>query len=882
MRGNSHVRCGAGENLEITSKSYLSLKMSTLRNSPQGWHTSFEMIATAMESKRLGLCTKPLFAVPNHLTEQIGEDFQKLYPGANILVATKNDFKKENRQQLFAKIATGDFDAVIIGHSQLGMIPLSKERQVAILQDQINDIMIGIEELKKAEGSRFQVKQMERTKKSLEARLDKLEKSHDDILTFEEMGVDRLIVDESHEFKNVPTQTKLTNVAGISSSASQKALDLFMKCRYLDEKTGSRGVIMATGTPLSNSVTELHTMMRFLEYDFLKDHGLSNFDNWVTVFGEQKTEWELAPAGNKFKERTRIANYTGLPELMSMFKQVADVRTADTLDLATPKMKYHIENIEATEFQKTLVQELSDRADDVQSGNIDPSVDNMLRITSDGRKLGLDPRLIDPSFEDHPDTKLNQCVRNVTQIYHDTAEEKLTQIIFCDLGVPKKNSQSSDKGEITDEKSASERESLEEECDFCVYDDIRDKLIQNGIKPEEIAYVHDAKTEQQKADLFDRVNKGEVRVLLGSTGKMGTGTNCQKKLIALHNLDIPWRPSDLQQRIGRIERQGNQNSVAHVFNYVTKGSFDAYLYQTLEAKQRFIGQIMTSKTPARTCEDVDQQALNYSEIKALCTGDERIKEKMMLDNEVKELNLLKAEHTNTVFDMQQTVAVTPAKIENAETRLENLKADRETLRQLPIDEETKLPVFRITIAGTEYTDRKEAAQALEDAVLDFVKKSSDSEKEISEFQGFKLSVKAVMFGNEPDISITMKGNAEHKCTLTSSFSANLKRMESTLYKIDQTINDTQNSINKLKMDLENAMRIVNTPFPQQAELEEKTERLTALTEELNQAAMEAKKNAPEKQRTCYFERAKLKKEAFKDRQKTAKPKERNQDRNEIE
>lgn len=843
---------------------------------------TFEMIAAAMESKRLGLCTKPLFAVPNHLTEQIGEDFQKLYPGANILVATKNDFKKENRQQLFAKIATSDFDAVIIGHSQLGMIPLSKERQVSILQDQINDIMAGIEELKKAEGSRFQVKQMERTKKSLEAKLDKLEKTHDDILTFEEMGIDKLIIDEAHEFKNVPTQTKLTNVAGISSSASQKALDLFMKCRYLDEKTGGRGVIMATGTPLSNSVTELHTMMRFLEYDFLKDHGLSNFDNWVTVFGEQKTEWELAPAGNKFKERTRIANYTGLPELMSMFKQVADVRTADTLDLATPEMKYHIENIEATEFQKTLVQELSDRADDVQSGNIDPSVDNMLRITSDGRKLGLDPRLIDPSFEDSPDTKLNQCVRNVTQIYHDTAEEKLTQIIFCDLGVPKKNSQSTDKGENADEKSASERESLEEECDFCVYDDIRDKLIANGIKPEEIAYVHNAKTEQQKADLFDRVNKGEVRVLLGSTGKMGTGTNCQKKLIALHNLDIPWRPSDLQQRIGRIERQGNQNSVAHVFNYVTKGSFDAYLYQTLEAKQRFIGQIMTSKTPARTCEDVDQQALNYSEIKALCTGDERIKEKMMLDNEVKELNLLKAEHTNTVFDMQQTVASTPVKIEKAEERLEDLKADREALRQLPIDEETKLPVFKITIDGTEYTDRKEAAQALENAVLDFVKNSSDQETDVGEFQGFKLSVKAVMFGNEPDISITMKGNAEHSCTLTSSFSANLKRMESTLYKIDQTISDAQNNVNKLKMDLENARRIVNTPFPQQAELEQKTERLTALTEELNQAAIEAKKKAPEKQRTCYFERAKLKKEAFKDRQKTTKPKERSQDKNEIE
>ncbi|WP_443721367.1 LPD25 domain-containing protein [Ruminococcus callidus] len=843
---------------------------------------TFEMIATAMESKRLGLCTKPLFAVPNHLTEQIGEDFQKLYPGANILVATKNDFKKGNRQQLFSKIATGDFDAVIIGHSQLGMIPLSKERQVSILQDQIDDIMAGIAELKKADGSRFQVKQMERTKKSLEARLDKLEKSHDDILTFEEMGIDKLIVDEAHEFKNVPTQTKLTNVAGISSSASQKALDLFMKCRYLDEKTGSKGVIMATGTPLSNSVTELHTMMRFLEYDFLKDHGLNNFDNWVTVFGQQKTEWELAPAGNKFKERTRIANYTGLPELMSMFKQVADVRTADTLDLATPEMKYHIENIEATDFQKTLVQELSDRADDVQSGNVDPSVDNMLRITSDGRKLGLDPRLIDPSFEDNPDTKLNQCVRNVTQIYHDTAEEKLTQIIFCDLGVPKKNSQSTDKVENADEKSASERESLEEECDFCVYDDIRDKLIANGVKPEEIAYVHDAKTEQQKADLFDRVNKGEVRVLLGSTGKMGTGTNCQKKLIALHNLDIPWRPSDLQQRIGRIERQGNQNSMAHVFNYVTKGSFDAYLYQTLEAKQRFIGQIMTSKTPARTCEDVDQQALNYSEIKALCTGDERIKEKMMLDNEVKELNLLKAEHTNTVFDMQQTAATIPAKIEKAEIRLENLKADREALRQLPVDSETKLPVFKITIDGTEYTDRKEAAQAFEDVVLDFVKKSSDSEKEIGEFQGFKLSVKAVMFGNEPDIFVTMQGNAEHKCVLTSSFSANLKRMESTLYKIDQTISDAQSSINKLNMDLENARRILATPFPQQAELEQKTERLATLTDELNQAAIEAKKNAPEKQRTCYFERAKLKKEAFKDRQKPAKPKEKNKEKDGIE
>ena len=769
---------------------------------------TFEMIASVMESKRLGLSTKPLMAVPNHLTEQIGEDFQKLYPSANILVATKNDFKKENRQQLFAKIATGDFDAVIIGHSQLGMIPLSKERQETILNDQINDIISGIEELKKSEGSKFQVKQMERTKKSLEAKLDKLEKSHDDFLTFEEMGIDKLVVDELHEFKNVPTPTKLTNVAGISNSASQKALDLFMKVRYLDEKTGGKGFIGATGTPVSNSVTELHTMMRFLEYDFLKDHGLANFDNWVSVFGNQKTEWELAPAGNRFKERTRISDYTGLPELMSMFKQVADVRTADTLNLPTPEMEYHIENVEATEFQKTLVQELSDRADDVQAGNIDPSIDNMLRITSDGRKLGLDPRLIDPSFEDNPDTKLNQCVRNVYQIYEDTKENKSTQIIFCDLGVPKKNSQNVDDKNV-DEKSAAERESLEESGDFCVYDDIRDKLIEKGVKPEEIAYIHDAKTEQQKTDLFDKVNKGEVRVLLGSTAKMGTGTNCQKKLIALHNIDIPWRPSDMSQRGGRIERQGNENSKAHIYNYVTKGSFDAYLYQTLESKQRFIGQIMTSKTPARTCEDVDQQALNYSEIKALCTGDERIKEKMMLENEVKELNLLKSEHKNTVFDMQQKVSAYPKKHNHLETSLENLRADKEILRKLPIDTETKLPEFKITIDGTEYTDKKEAAKAFEDTVMGFIQKSSDTTAEIGEFQGFKLTVNAVIMGNQPDVSVTMENNAKHTCTLTSNFSANLKRMESTLYKIDQRIDNVKNEITRLDADFKNAEKIVN-------------------------------------------------------------------------
>lgn len=566
---------------------------------------TFEMIATAMESKRLGLCTKSLFAVPNHLTEQIGDDFQKLYPGANILVATKKDFKKENRQQLFAKIATGNYDAIIIGHSQLGKIPVSKERQVMTIQSQIDDILRGIEELKKSEGSKFQIKAMERTRKSLQKQLDKLEKANqDDTLTFEQLGIDRLFVDEAHEFKNLFVATKLQNVAGISNSASQKALDLFLKCRYLDEKTGGKGVIFATGTPLSNSITELHTMMRYLEYDFLNDHGLQHFDNWVAVFGDQKTDWELKPAGNGFKERTRIANYTGLPELMSMFKQVADIRTADTLKLDVPDCDYQVVQVEATPFQQELVQELADRADAINSGNVDPTIDNMLKITSDGRKLGLDPRLIDPSFEDNPDTKLNRCVENVARIHVETAEDRLTQIIFCDLGVPHKATGESevegeDADDAKDKKSIAEVESLEEECDFCVYDDIRDKLIARGIPAEEIAYIHDAKTEQQKSDLFDKVRNGEIRVLLGSTAKMGTGTNVQKRLIAVHDLDIPWRPADLEQRAGRIIRQGNENKNVQIFRYVTKGTFDAYSYQTLENKQKFISQIMTSKTPAR-------------------------------------------------------------------------------------------------------------------------------------------------------------------------------------------------------------------------------------------------------------------------------------------
>ena len=657
----------------------------------------------------------------------------------------------------------------------------------------------------------------------------------------------------------------MSNISGISNSASQKALDLFLKCRYLDEVTGGRGVTLATGTPLSNSVTELHTMMRYLEYDFLKDKGLQHFDNWITVFGEQKADWELAPAGNKFKERTRIAQYSGLPELMSMFKQVADIRTEDTLKLNVPDCEYKIVQVEATSFQQELVQELADRADAVNAGNVDPSIDNMLRITSDGRKLGLDPRLIDPSFEDNPQTKLNQCVENVARIHDETADKKLTQIIFCDLGVPHKSSAANEETEDDDSKSSAERESLEEECDFCVYSDIRKKLVDKGIPENEIAFIHDYKTEKQKSELFEKVRSGDIRILLGSTAKMGTGTNVQDKLIAVHDLDIPWRPADLQQRAGRIIRQGNQNKNVGIYRYVTKGTFDAYSYQTLENKQKFISQIMTSKIPARKCEDIDQQALTYSEIKALCTGDERIKEKLMLDNEVKELKVLSAEHSNTVYEMQDKIKEFPQQEQKYVKALDNLKKDREHLRKLPIDSETKVPVFKITIDGTEYTDRKEAAKAFETAALAI--KYTDTPVKIGSFQDFDLSVTINSPAMGGGMSATMNGAYPHTAKLIQSFAHNLNRLEGSLYNVDGKINELNTKLTKLRIDHDEAQKIVSAPFPQADELEQKEERLKILTQELNEAAAEAKKNAPKREKTCYFERAKLKKEAMRIAQK---------------
>lgn len=817
---------------------------------------TFEMIATAMECKRLGLCHKSLFAVPNHLTEQVGADFLKLYPNANILVATKDDFKAENRKRLMSKIATGNYDAVIIGHTQLKMLPLSPERQENIFKEQIDNIVAGIAELKYQEGNSFKVKDMERTKRSLEQQLEKLQSSKkDNTVYFEELGIDKLFVDEAHEFKNLFCTTKLQNVSGISSRASQRATELFAKCRYLDEKTGGKGVVFATGTPLSNSVTELHTMMRYLNYDFLASHNnMQNFDNWVSTFGVQKKEYELAPAGNKFKERTRIAEYANLPELMSMFKTIADVRTADTLNLKVPDCELHIVDVEPTELQTELVEELSDRADEVNNGSVDPSQDNMLKITGDGRKLGLDPRLINPSFEDDPGTKLNVCVNNVFDIYEKTSDKKLTQIVFCDLGVPSKNS-SADGNKDDDTKSVAELDSLEESGKFCVYDDIRDKLIAKGVSADEIAYIHNAKSETQKSELFAKVRSGEVRILLGSTGKMGTGTNVQDRIIALHDLDVPWRPSDLEQRRGRMVRQGNINDKVHLYRYVTKGTFDAYSYQLLEKKQKFISQIMTSKEPGRKCADVDQAALTYSEIKALCTGDERIREKLTLENRVKELQALKSEYNSTRYELEDKVNAYPKERKKLLLDIGNISKDTETVKNIPFDVKTESYRVKITIGKDAYSllddeSRKVAAKALTNAVAQ-VKGDANKNKRIAIGGLGNFGVEIINDGYFLDkITATLRGNYTYSVELGVSSIINLKKIENLLFKVENVLNDKKSELNKLDIDYKTAQNMLHKPFEFEDELNNSTKRLDELTTALNIDMSEHKVDKPKK--THYF------------------------------
>lgn len=817
---------------------------------------TFEMIATAMECKRLGLCHKSLFAVPNHLTEQVGADFLKLYPNANILVATKDDFKAENRKRLMSKIATGNYDAVIIGHTQLKMLPLSPERQENIFKEQIDNIVAGIAELKYQEGNSFKVKDMERTKRSLEQQLEKLQSSKkDNTVYFEELGIDKLFVDEAHEFKNLFCTTKLQNVSGISSRASQRATELFAKCRYLDEKTGGKGVVFATGTPLSNSVTELHTMMRYLNYDFLASHNnMQNFDNWVSTFGVQKKEYELAPAGNKFKERTRIAEYANLPELMSMFKTIADVRTAETLNLKVPDCELHIVDVEPTELQTELVEELSVRADEVNNGSVDPSTDNMLKITGDGRKLGLDPRLINPSFEDDPGTKLNVCVNNVFDIYEKTSDKKLTQIVFCDLGVPSKNS-SADGNKDDDTKSVAELDSLEESGKFCVYDDIRDKLIAKGVSADEIAYIHNAKSETQKSELFAKVRSGEVRILLGSTGKMGTGTNVQDRIIALHDLDVPWRPSDLEQRRGRMVRQGNINDKVHLYRYVTKGTFDAYSYQLLEKKQKFISQIMTSKEPGRKCADVDQAALTYSEIKALCTGDERIREKLTLENRVKELQALKSEYNSTRYELEDKVNAYPEERKKLLLDIGNISKDMETVKNIPFDVKTESYRVGITIGKDAYSllddeSRKVAAKALTNAVAQ-VKGDANKNKRIAIGGLGNFGVEVINDGYFLDkITATLRGYYTYSVELGVSSIINLKKIENLLFKVENVLNDKKSELNKLDIDYKTAQNMLHKPFEFEDELNNSTKRLDELTTALNIDMSEHKVDKPKK--THYF------------------------------
>ena len=736
---------------------------NTLLAHEVGAGKTFEMVGAAMEAKRLGLCQKSLFVVPNHLTEQWASEFLRLYPSANILVTTKKDFEKHNRKKFCARIATGDYDAIIMGHSQFEKIPISKERQERLLHEQIWEITEGIAEVEASGGERFTVKQLERTKKSLEARLEKLqaEGRKDDVVTFEQLGVDRLFVDEAHAYKNLFLYTKMRNVAGLSTTDAQKSSDMFAKCRYMDEITGSRGVIFATGTPVSNSMTELYTMQRYLQYDRLQELGMAHFDCWASRFGETVTALELAPEGTGYRARTRFSKFFNLPELMNLFKEVADIKTADQLHLPTPQVEYHNIVAQPTEQQQEMVKALSERASLVHSGTVDPSQDNMLKITSDGRKLGLDQRIINQLLPDEPGTKVNQCVNNIMQIWRDGEADKLTQLVFCDISTPQARP-AKKVAKVLDNPILHALEDAvpldEPEPAFTVYEDIRQKLIAQGVPAEQIAFIHEANTEVRKKELFSKVRTGQVRVLLGSTAKMGAGTNVQDRLVALHDLDCPWRPGDLAQRKGRIERQGNQNETVHVYRYVTEGTFDAYLWQTVENKQKFISQIMTSKSPVRSCDDVDETALSFAEIKALCAGDPRIKERMDLDVDVARLKLMKADHQSKQYRLEDQLLKTfPEEIEKNKGFIAGLEADMKTLAEHPHPEDG---FAGMEVRGDTLTDKENAGAALLDACKEV--KGTDPVP-VGSYRGFAMSVSFDAFRQE--YMLLLKGQMTHRATL---------------------------------------------------------------------------------------------------------------------
>ena len=817
----SHIHF-VGMNPEITLREHQRNAIAhvlyggnTLLAHEVGAGKTFEMAASAMEAKRLGLCQKSLFVVPNHLTEQWASEFLNLYPNAKLLVARRKDFETANRKKFCARIATGDYDAVIIGHSQFERIPLSFERQERIIQEQIDETLAAINELKAHAGENFSIKQMEKTRKTLETKLEKLrsDERKDDVITFEQLGVDRLFVDESHFYKNLFLTTKMRNVAGLSTSEAQKSSDMFGKCRYLDEITGGRGVVFATGTPVSNSMTELYTVMRYLQYSTLQQKKLTHFDCWASTFGETTTAIELAPEGTGYRARTRFAKFFNLPELMSMFKEVADIKTSDQLHLPVPEAKFETVVAKPSEIQKEMVQELSKRAVDIHSGIVDASVDNMLCVTNDGRKIGLDVRLMNPMLPDDPNSKLNVCVQNVLKIWEEGKDQKLTQLLFCDLSTPKNDG------------------------NFNVYDDIRKKLVAAGVPESEIEFIHNADTEAKKAALFSKVRSGDVRVLLGSTAKMGAGTNMQSRLVAVHHLDVGWKPSDMTQRNGRIIRQGNMNKEVKVFNYVTEGTFDAYLWQTLENKQRFISQIMTSKSPVRSCEDVDEQALSYAEIKALCAGNPLIKEKMDLDVQVAKLKVLKADHQSQKFRLQDKLLTKfPADIQETNAHIAGLKADAQLAAAHP---QAKEDFCGMTIKGVTYDEKKTTGERL---VLACSELPNAEEKVIGSYRGFELSLRFDTYRSE--YQALLKGQRKYTVPLGTDPLGNIIRLDNSLNNFPERINSAENELATLHQQQEAAQIEVEKPFPQEEELAEKSARLAELNAQLD---VDEKSHDPEQE-----------------------------------
>ena len=815
----SHIKF-VGMNPEITLREHQRNAIAhvlyggnTLLAHEVGAGKTYEMAASAMEAKRLGLCQKSLFVVPNHLTEQWASEFLNLYPNAKLLVARRKDFETANRKKFCARIATGDYDAVIIGHSQFERIPLSFERQERIIQEQIFETLAAINELKVHAGENFSIKQMEKTRKTLETKLEKLrsDERKDDVITFEQLGVDRLFVDESHFYKNLFLTTKMRNVAGLSTSEAQKSSDMFGKCRYLDEITGGRGVVFATGTPVSNSMTELYTVMRYLQYSTLQQKKLTHFDCWASTFGETTTAIELAPEGTGYRARTRFAKFFNLPELMSMFKEVADIKTSDQLHLPVPEAKFETVVAKPSEIQKEMVQELSKRAADIHSGIVDASVDNMLCVTNDGRKIGLDVRLMNPMLPDDPNSKLNVCVQNVLKIWEEGKDQKLTQLLFCDLSTPKNDG------------------------NFNVYDDIRKKLVAAGVPENEIEFIHNADTEAKKAALFSKVRSGDVRVLLGSTAKMGAGTNVQSRLVAVHHLDVGWKPSDMTQRNGRIIRQGNMNKEVKVFNYVTEGTFDSYLFQTLENKQRFISQIMTSKSPVRSCEDVDEQALSYAEIKALCAGNPLIKEKMDLDVQVAKLKVLKADHQSQKFRLQDKLLTKfPADIRETNAYIAGVKADAQLAAAHPQVQEG---FCGMTIKGVTYDEKKTAGERL---VLACSELPNAEEKVIGSYRGFELSLRFDTFRSE--YQAILKGERRYPVALGTDPLGNIIRLDNSLNNFPERINSAENELATLHQQQAAAQIEVEKPFPQEEELAEKSARLAELNAQLD---VDEKSHEPE-------------------------------------